>query len=313
MKKVLVVGASGGVGYALVCELVSRGIQVIAFSRGKEKLTSLFQHKENVTIFAGDALNKQDMLLAAQGVDTIFHAVSFPYQEWEQKHLKCLKSMTEVAKMEQTKIVLADNIYAYGRQTARGVIEASNKEPHTKKGKIRLSMEKALKESGVPFLIVHMPDLYGPNAENTILYETLKSVVQNKKANFVGNTKVSREFLYTFDGAKAMVELALLPDTYNQNWNVPAIHTITGEELMLIVRELTNYQKSIRTISKRMIRLIGVFSPFMKEMVEMMYLTEVPVVLSGEKYREKVGALPQTSYRDGLQETIEWMEKIQNV
>lgn len=309
MKKVLVVGASGGMGYALVCELVSRGIQVIAFSRGKEKLTSLFQHKENVTIFAGDALNKQDMLVAAQGVDAIFHAVSFPYQEWEQKHIKCLNSMIEIAKTQQTKIALVDNIYAYGRQSTHSLTEAANKEPHTKKGGIRLAMENALKESGVPFLIVHMPDLYGPNAENTILYETLKSVVQNKKANFVGNTKIEREFLYTFDGAKAMVELALRPDTYNQNWNIPAIHPITGDELMVIVRELTGYQKEVRTITKGMIRLISIFSPFMKEMVEMMYLTQEPVLLSGEKYRKEIGALPQTSYRDGLQETLVWMNK----
>jgi short-subunit dehydrogenase len=38
MKKALVAGASGGMGYALVGELVSRGIDVVACSRGKEKL-----------------------------------------------------------------------------------------------------------------------------------------------------------------------------------------------------------------------------------------------------------------------------------
>lgn len=309
MKKALVVGASGGMGYALVCELVLKEIEVIAFARGKEKLASLFQHKENVTIFAGDALNKQNLLEAAQGVDIIFHAASFPYQEWEHKHLKCLNIMIEVAKMQQAKIALVDSIYAYGRQTTQLVKEEAVKEPHTKKGKIRLAMENRLKDSGVPSLIVHMPDLYGPNAENTILYETLKSILQNKKANFVGNTQVAREFLYTFDGAKAMVELALRLDAYNQNWNVPGVHSITGQELMIIIREITGYKKDVRTVSKGMIRLIGTFSPFMKEMVEMMYLTEDPVLLSGEKYRKRVGTLPYTSYKDGLQETIVWMNE----
>ncbi|KOS67971.1 NADH-ubiquinone oxidoreductase [Lysinibacillus contaminans] len=313
MKKALVVGASGGMGYALVCELVSKDIEVIAFARGKEKLASLFQHKENVTIFAGDALNKQDLLEAAQGVDIIFHAASFPYQEWEHKHLKCLNIMIEVAKMQQAKIALVDNIYAYGRQTTHLVKEEAVKEPHTKKGKIRLAMENRLKDSGVPSLIVHMPDLYGPNAENTILYETLKSVVNNKKANFVGDMEKAREFLYTFDGAKAMVELALRPDAYNQNWNVPGVPSITGQELMLIIREITGYKKDVRTVSKGMIRLIGTFSPFMKEMVEMMYLTEVPVLLSGEKCKNEIGALSYTSYKEGLQETIVWMKKDKKV
>ena len=135
MKKVLVVGASGGMGYALVCELISRDIQVIAFSRRKEKLVSLFQQKENVTIFAGDTLNKQDLLEASLGVDVIYHAVSFPYQEWEQKHLKCLNLMIDIAKIQQAKLALVDNIYAYGRQSTRNVRETVNKELHTKKGK----------------------------------------------------------------------------------------------------------------------------------------------------------------------------------
>lgn len=308
MKKALVVGASGGIGYALVCELVSKGIQVIAFSRGKEKLASLFQHQKNVTIFAGDALNEREISEAAQGVDIIFHAVSFPYQEWHHKHLKCLNSMIEVAKQQQAKIALVDNIYAYGRQTTHKVTEEANKEPHTKKGKIRLAMENTLKDSGVPSLIVHMPDLYGPNAENTILYETLKSVVHHKKANFVGNMRVEREFIYTFDGAKAMVELALRPDAYNQNWNIPATHPITGKNLMVLVSQITGYQKDVRTISKGMIRFIGIFSPFMKEMVEMMYLTEKPVLLSGAKYEQEIGTLPNTSYREGLEETFLWMK-----
>ena len=312
MKKALVVGASGGIGYALVCELASRDIQVIAFSRGKEKLVSLFQHKKNVTIFAGDVFNKQEILKAAHGVDVIFHAVSFPYQEWNYKHLGCIKIMIDVAKAQQAKIALVDNIYAYGRQTTRAVTEEALKNPYTKKGRIRLAMENTLKGSGVPSLIVHMPDLYGPNAENTILFATLKSVVQQKKENFVGDLHVAREFLYTIDGAKAMIELALRSDTYNQNWNIPAVHPITGEELMTTVRNITGYQKGCRSISKRMIWCIGFFSPFMKEMVEMMYLTEEPVLLSGTKYEEKIGVLPQTSYREGLYQVIDWIKQDNN-
>lgn len=77
---------------------------------------------------------------------------------------------------------------------------------------------------------------------------------------------------------------------------------------MLIVRELKGYQKSISTLSKGRIRFMGVFSLFMKEMVEMMYLTQEPLLLCGEKYKKEIGALPQTSYSEGLQETIAWME-----
>ncbi|KAB2328675.1 SDR family NAD(P)-dependent oxidoreductase [Cytobacillus depressus] len=309
MKKALVLGATGGIGYALVRELVERGVEVVAFSRGKEKLHALYQNESKVFIFSGDALVEKDVIEAADGVDVIFHAVSFPYEEWKDKHPLCIETIIRAAEKQQTKIALVDNIYAYGRQSKIEVIEDTKKEPHTKKGKIRLTIENRLKRSNVPCLIVHMPDLYGPNAENTLLHETLKNVVLNKSANFVGDTKVAREFIFTLDGAKAMVELASREDTYNQNWNIPSSHPITGEEIIEILRKEVGYKKSIRTVSKAMIRFIGLFQPFMREMVEMMYLTEDPVILSGKKYEEKIGPIPQTPYKNGIKETLLWMNE----
>jgi nucleoside-diphosphate-sugar epimerase len=309
MKKALVVGASGGMGYALVHELLSRGIEVVAFSRGKEKLESLYKNLSNVTIFPGDALKQSELTRAANGVDVMFHSVSFPYPDWDETHLPCIDIMLDVARAQKAKVALVDNVYAYGRQSKEMVTEQTKKEPHTKKGKIRLEMENRLKKSDVPTLIVHMPDLYGPNCGNTILHETLKNIVKNNKANFVGSTTVGREYLYNLDGAKAMVELSLREETYDQNWNVPSTHPITGEELMTILRDITGYKKAVRAVSTNMIRIIGIFSPFMREMVEMMYLTEQPVILSGEKYEKEINALPRTPYREGIEATINWMRE----
>ena len=58
-----------------------------------------------------------------------------------------------------------------------------------------------------------------------------------------------------------------------------------------------------------MIQFIGIFTSGMREVVEMFYLTEEPVILSGEKYEKEIGALPRTSYRGGLEQTIAWMNK----
>ncbi|MCM3764500.1 SDR family NAD(P)-dependent oxidoreductase [Neobacillus niacini] len=309
MKKALVLGASGGIGYALVRELAGRGLEVVAFSRGKEKLHALYHEESKVTIFPGDALVEKDVVEASEGVDVIFHAVSFPYPEWEEKHPLCIEIVIRAAKKHQAKVALVDNIYAYGRQSHVEANEETKKEPHTKKGKIRLAMENRLKGSGVPSLIVHLPDVYGPNAENTILHETLKNVVQHKTANFVGGLKIAREFIFTFDAAKAMVELASREDTYNQNWNIPSAHPITGEKIIEILRKEAGYTKSIRTVSKTMIRFMGIFQPFMRELVEMMYLTENPVILSGKKYEAKIGPVPRTPYSKGIQKTLHWMQQ----
>jgi short-subunit dehydrogenase len=51
MKKALVLGASGGMGYALVNELTERGIETVAFARTKEKLQKLYHGKKNKRSF----------------------------------------------------------------------------------------------------------------------------------------------------------------------------------------------------------------------------------------------------------------------
>ncbi|MNI14457.1 hypothetical protein D3C73_677190 [compost metagenome] len=50
--------------------------------------------------------------------------------------------------------------------------------------------------------------------------------------------------------------------------------------------------------------MIGLFVPVMKEVVEMLYLTEEPFVLSGEKYERLIGPIPATSFQDGISATI---------
>jgi hypothetical protein len=47
----------------------------------------------------------------------------------------------------------------------------------------------------------------------------------------------------------------------------------------------------------------------MKEFVEMMYLTEQPVVLSGEKLERQIGKIPMTPYQTGIAQTLKFMKK----
>ncbi|WP_431030406.1 NAD-dependent epimerase/dehydratase family protein [Lysinibacillus sp. LZ02] len=307
MKKVFIAGATGGIGSALVAELTAKQIEVIAFARTEATLKERFRGNALVTCIAGDVLNDQDVLKAAQGADTIMHAVSFPYEQWEAKHIPCLENLLKVAKQINSRFVMLDNIYAYGKAMSP-VKEDVEKRPHTKKGKKRLEMERLIKNSGVPYVIAHIPDVFGPYAVNTVLYSTLQAVVQNKKAYFVGRMDKTREFAYTPDIAKAVVALALKEESYNQHWNIPGCLKITGDALQSFLHEQFNYRKKLKPATTRMIAFLGLFSPFMREQKEMMYLTETPVIVDGEKLQKMLGHLPLTDTRQSLTETIHWIE-----
>ena len=309
MKNVLVLGASGGIGSAIVQELIKREVHVKAFARNEDKMRKVLPGQSGkITFISGDVMNLNEILTASHGVDLIIHAVSFSYENWARKHNFCLQNILEAAKTNRTKFILVDNIYAYGPSHSLPMRETNEKLPHTKKGKIRLRMEKQIEASPVPSIIAHLPDVYGPGALNTLLGITIEDIARNKSARFVGPLHIPREFLYTQDAAKAIIELAVRDFSYNQKWNIPSPYQITGNEMINIIKNETHYRKNVRAVSRSMIKLSGLFRPEMKEMTEMMYLTESPVFLSGEKYERHVGELPHTSYKVGLTETVNWFK-----
>ncbi|AZB40973.1 SDR family NAD(P)-dependent oxidoreductase [Bacillus sp. FJAT-42376] len=309
MKKIAVLGASGGMGYSLVNELVRQGFEVTAFARNKKKLERLFGGVREIDIKTGDAFKEEDILQACKGAEVIFHTVSVPYSDWTDGHPAIMRHAVQAAKIEQAKLIIIDNIYAYGRQYSKKVTENAQKNPHTKKGKIRLSLENMVREAGIPYMILHFPDYYGPNAENSLLHQTLKNVMANKRAIFIGDMEIKREFIYTPDGAKAAVTLILNEEAYGQNWNIPGAGTISGNEIISLLKTEAGYSRPVMKIGKRAIWFMGLFNRNMKEVREMMYLNEQPVILSGEKYEQKAGPLPSTSYKRGISETLAFMAR----
>jgi dTDP-D-glucose 4,6-dehydratase len=104
-----------------------------------------------------------------------------------------------------------------------------------------------------------------------------------------------------------LVELSLRNHTYGQNWNVPGAGLITGNEILQILRS-SGYSKGMTIVNKVMVRMAGLFNKHLKEYVEMFYLNDHPVVLSGEKLEKELGAIPQTPYEIGITKTLEALQ-----
>lgn len=304
MRRALVLGATGGMGYSIVNELSSRGIKVVAFARNKEKLTRMFKADPNIVIQSGDVLNRKQLENVASDVDVIFQAINIPYGDWQSKLIPLNENVITTVRKVSAKIAVVDNIYAYGKSNGDKVSETTTKKPNTRKGKLRLDMENLYKNSGVPYVIAHFPDFYGPYAENSQLNYMIRQIAADKKARFIGKQDVLREHIYTPDGAKAIVELALREDSYWQCWNIPAYDVITGEEIIKLIREITGYTKKVGLVTKNMLHFMGIFNRQMREFVEMQYLNEDPVVLDGRKFEEHIALVPKTPYDEGLKKTI---------
>jgi nucleoside-diphosphate-sugar epimerase len=308
MKTAAVFGATGGMGNALVETLVKRGISVIAFARSEHVLLEKQKRWGALAIpMIGDAMNPEDVRKAVTKADLVFHAINIPYQHWDPNLTIILSNILEACRFENKPFIYVDNIYSYGIQDHK-TTESAPKNPHTKKGKLRLKLLEQIEQSGVRYLIAHFPDFYGPNAGNTLLHFTFQQMLKKKTAFYVGNTSIEREFIYIKDGAEALVELSLREDSFGQAWNIPGAGTISGKEIAKIAGEYLKKEIRVKPIYKWMIQFVGLFNSFMREYAEMMYLNEKPVVLDGSKYERLIGPVPRTPYEIGIRETLKQMK-----
>lgn len=311
MKKAIVIGAAGGTGAAIVEELVNRKIPVIAFGRSRRKLEQLAARLKNppqLSIAIGDAFQASDVEAAAKGADVMFHCANVPYHEMADRLLPLGEAVMHAADRLGMKVVVIDGIYPYGRRRAELVTEDHPKEPHTRKGRVRLEYSRMIFDSRwtrARPLLVRLPDYYGPTANQaSYLGGTLEAIAKGKMGFFVGNMHVPREYVYLPDAAKMVVELAIHDHAYGQEWNIPGSGVISGKDIVRIARKAAGLSKPVLPLGRVGLTLLGLFVPVMKEVVEMLYLTTEPLRLSGEKYERIIGPIPATSYEKGIKETI---------
>ncbi|WP_282139738.1 SDR family NAD(P)-dependent oxidoreductase [Cytobacillus oceanisediminis] len=316
MKKVIVLGATGGTGTAIVEELINRGIQTIAFGRSISKLNQLKQKLGNsdvLTLQVGNAFDDMSIYEASKDVDVIFQCVAVPYREMEKSQITLGKAIMSAADKLGKKIVFVDGIYPYGKATKKFVDEDHSKKPHTKKGKIKLELENLIFsdqwKNAIP-LIVRLPDYYGPSSNlNSYLGMTILNISKGKISSYIGSLNIPREYIYLPDAAKMIVELAGNSNAYRQNWNIPG-NIITGKRLVQIAQDSAGQKKPVIPLKKTTIKMMGWFSPIMREMVEMSYLTEIPIFLDGSKYKQQIGPLIQTPFEVGIPHAIRALSNI---
>ncbi|UUZ91395.1 NAD-dependent epimerase/dehydratase family protein [Paenibacillus sp. P25] len=310
MKKAVVLGATGGVGHPLTAELTKRGIETVAFGRSMGKLERLARELGNPSVLklaAGDAFKPVDILRAAEGADVIFHSANIPYHEMESRLLPLGESVMTAAERLGAKVVVVDGIYPYGRRTMDKATEEHPKRPHTRKGKVRLAYEELIlgpRWHRARPLIVRLPDYYGPSAQASYLNVTMEAIAAGKPTAFVGNMTVPREYVYLPDAARMIVEIAARPESYGQNWHIPGPGVISGRDIVRIAQRASGKRKAVVPLGRISLSLIGLFNPVMREVVEMLYLTEEPFVLSGEKYEREIGPISWTPHEQAIAETI---------
>ncbi|MBS0454251.1 MAG: NAD(P)H-binding protein [Proteobacteria bacterium] len=173
-KTVLVLGATGGIGGEVTRQLAGAGWEVRALHRDANPAG---EYRQGTSWVRGDAMNPGDVAAAARGCSVIVHAVNPPgYQQWAQLVLPMLRSTLAAAQAHGATVVLPGNVYNYGPDAFPVAREDSPQNAQTRKGRIRVEMEKTLKEAtqaGCRAIVVSCGDFFGPRAGNNWFSQAL--------------------------------------------------------------------------------------------------------------------------------------------
>jgi nucleoside-diphosphate-sugar epimerase len=303
---IAIFGAAGAIGPVVAPELLARGHRVRLVGRQAARLQALAPGAE---IIAADLMDPAGASAAAKGMDAILYAVGVPYNHFEL-HPPMMRTTLDAAKAAGVKrLIHISNVYPYGRPQTAHVGEAHPLATHTRKGTWRKIQEGLVLDAhdpaGLRTLVLRPADFYGPTAANGMADYALRSIKAGKPADLLGPIDTPHEWVYVPDLAPVIADLFERPDAFGTAYNVAGAGILTVREFATKLFAAAGKPLRFRVAGPVLLNVMGMFNPVMRELVEMRYLSETPVLLDDTKLQRVLGALRKTSYDDGIRTNVE--------
>src|SRR6516225_1207482 len=163
----IVLGASGGVGSAVVRALVGQGARVRGVTR-----TGKGDAPAGVELVPADVTNHEQMRAACGGASVVYFCANPPYTDWPRAFPPMLEGAIAGAAASGATLIVADNLYCYAPPTGP-MTEDLPWKPITRKGRVRASMDERLmaahRSGEIRMAIGRASDFFGPDAPNGLL------------------------------------------------------------------------------------------------------------------------------------------------
>lgn len=300
----LVLGATGGIGGAIADALVATGWRVRALNRDPDRARAA-TGRTALEWVKGDAMTAADVAAAAEGAAIVVHGVNPPaYRNWAGLQMPMLENTIAAARAAGARILFPGTVYNYGPDAFPLLSEASPQSPATRKGAIRRQMEDALRDSGVPTLIVRAGDYFGAKAGNNWLSEGMIRPGRAVTAlTYFGPLEIAHAFAYLPDVAQTFVRLLATDLGVFESFHMQG-HAVTGHQLAAAMAEAVGRTLPVRRLPWLAISAAAPFNETLREMQEMRYLWNTPVLLDNARLVARLGEEPHTPLVDALRASL---------
>lgn len=302
-------GGNGTIADALIPELRLHNEKIRLVSRNAKAV----DYAESI---AADMLNYEQVLKAVEGSDVVYLLVGIVYNAkiWKEQWPVIMRNTINACKATGAKLIFFDGVYMYGR--VKGLMtEETPYHPSSKKGEVRAGVARMLQdemEKGtINAVITRAVDFYGPgvtdkSAAGILVFDNMK---KGKRAQWFINADAPRSYNYVPDAAKALYLLATSDKAVGQVWHLPSVQpALTGRQFIKIAAKYMNASDKILVLPKWLLKVIGIFVPFMKEVYEMNYQDEYAFQFDSSKFEKAFGFKPMP-YEEAIKTTSDWFLK----
>jgi len=311
-KIALVIGATGSFGGHAAAALQKHGWTIRAMARDPDAARAKAGAHMPIDWIKGDAMVGADVMTAAAGTSLIVHAANPPaYRNWPGLVLPMVRATIVAANANGARIILPGTVYNFAPDAGARITEDAPQRPVTRKGRIRVEMEEAVREAtrgGAKVLVVRAGDFFGPAAPNSALsWLTMRRGGAVRSVMRPGPVDVGHAFAYMPDLAETVARLI---DRENDLADFEVFHfaghwLARGDGIASSIRRVTGNSKlPILPFPYPLIWALAPFNETFRELLEMRYLWRRPIGLDNSKLVRFLGAEPHTPLDAAMTATL---------
>jgi nucleoside-diphosphate-sugar epimerase len=301
----VVLGATGGIGSAVVHELVARGQPVRAVHRNGGHIPT------RVEQVRADLNDPDDARIVCRDAAVVYHCAQPEPGRWLEDFPVMTFNIMEATAAAGAKLVYVDDCQVYGR--VHGFItEKTVPRRVGPRGRLRQTIADQLiaahRSGRLPVAIGRCADYYGPNGLGSVIGTWLFGrAAKGMRPRWVGRPDVPHTLHYLDDAAIGLVTLAGREEADGQIWHLPAAEPVTGREFLELLHAELRGSPRPNSVRRQLSRLIGMLgAPDRQRLGESMTQFDAPFVASFEKYQRAFGQAFTTPHATAIAETLAW-------
>jgi UDP-glucose 4-epimerase len=257
LSRVLVTGASGFVGRAVVPALVAAGYEVRAAARRKPAFAPPVEAASH-----GDLGPDVDWLPLLAGVDFVVHLAGIahtgpgvPEADYDRVNHRATAVLAEAARKAGVKrVVFVSTIRAQtGPQADNVLTEADAPQPTDPYGRSKLAAEAALAQSGVDFTVLRPVLVYGPGIKGNL--RTLARLAALPVPLPFGAFANRRSLLSIGNLASAIVHVLHHAESAGETYVVADLQPVSLAQIIKGLRAGLGQPPGLLNVPPRLIRL----------------------------------------------------------